>query len=97
MTAVLLGTRDDEMSGAHGGLLSLGDNSCSVLGYPDSPTVPYRYYVRLHAVSVASVCTATGRSGNSIKFSIPRTTMRRGAHSFPCTSANLSITRARHR
>jgi hypothetical protein len=68
MTAVVLGTQDD---GAHGILLSLGDDWSSVLGYPDSLTVLYRYYVRLHVISVASACTATGRSDNSIKFNIP--------------------------
>jgi hypothetical protein len=98
MTPVLLETRDDEMlGGVHGSLLSLEDDWCSVLGYPDSLTVLYQYYVRLHVVSVASACTATGRSGKSIEFSIPRIIMRRGAHSFPCTSVNLFCPKARHR
>ncbi|KAG2757246.1 hypothetical protein P692DRAFT_20860284 [Suillus brevipes Sb2] len=49
MTPVLLETRDDEMlGGVHGSLLSLEDDWCSVLGYPDSLTVLYQYY-QVHA------------------------------------------------
>jgi hypothetical protein len=90
MTAVLLEIRDDEMSGVRGSLLSLGDDWCSVLGYLDSLAVLYRCYARRHVVSVVSAGTATGRSDSCIKFSTPRTVMRRSAYSFPRTSANLS-------